>query len=323
MRKKILIVRFSSIGDIVLCSPIVRCLSLQLGAEIHFLTKKSYLSIVENNPYLSKVFGIEKSVAELLPALKKEKYDVIIDLHHNLRSRILSLRLGVLTFRFPKLNIEKWLLVKFKINKLPDLHIVDRYFETVRQLGVKNDQQGLDFAIAPEDELDLAPILLGEDKTFYAFAIGATFATKRLPNEKIIAICNTISKNIILLGGKDDQQNAELIVQSSSKNIVNLCGKLSIQQSASVVKQAEKVLTHDTGLMHIAAAFHKKTVVFWGNTLPEFGMYPYQTAHKNIEVKGLACRPCSKIGFQTCPKGHFRCMQDINLDDVAAALEEL
>ena len=151
---KILIIRFSSIGDIVLTSPVIRCLKLQTGSEIHYLTKQPFVALLKNNPHVSKVFAIDKSVGEVLPALRREKYDYIIDLHHNLRTFILKWRLPfVKSYAFKKLNFEKWLLTNFKINRLPKTHIVDRYLETVKSLGVKNDGQGLDFFL-PEDLLN-------------------------------------------------------------------------------------------------------------------------------------------------------------------------
>lgn len=317
-RKKILIVRFSSIGDIVLTTPVVRCLKLQTGAEIHFLTKRSYQSVIQSNPYIDKVWTIEKSVSEIGEALKNENFDLIVDLHKNLRTLHLRWILKVKTLAFDKLNFQKWLMVNFKINRLPKKHIVDRNLETVKSLGIKNDGKGLDYFIPEKDKVDLATF--GEqfktrnDKLVFAFAIGAAHATKRLPTEKIIEICKKTNKTVILLGGKEDAKNGEKIAQQSGNHVVNLCGKLNLNQSASVLQQADKVISHDTGLMHIAAAFQKEIISVWGNTIPEFGMYPYvdEMKFKILEVKGLSCRPCSKIGHEKCPKGHFDCMNKIS-----------
>jgi len=143
---KILVVRFSSIGDIVLTTPVVRCLKTQIdNAEIHYVTKIQYQSILQDNPYIDKFILLQESLADLIQDLKKEKYDVVIDLHNNLRTRILKWKLGVRSFSFNKLNIEKWLMVNLKINHLPDQHIVDRYLETTKSLGIKNDALGLDY----------------------------------------------------------------------------------------------------------------------------------------------------------------------------------
>jgi ADP-heptose:LPS heptosyltransferase len=183
---RILIIRFSSIGDIVLTSPVIRCLKLQLGAELHFLTKKSFGGILTANPYLDKIHTIEKKVGEVLPTLKALDFDYIIDLHNNIRSRQIRSQLSAQSFSFNKLNIKKWLLVNLKINRLPDIHIVDRYMKATESLGVKNDGKGLDYFI-PE-ETNLPEELTSIDLPFIAFAIGAAHATKRLPREKIISI---------------------------------------------------------------------------------------------------------------------------------------
>lgn len=320
---KILVIRFSSIGDIVLTSPVVRCLKQQLlDSEVHFLTKKQFVSIVEPNPNIDKVFPLENSLPSVIAELKKEKYDLIVDLHNNLRSLRVKQSLGIKTVAFNKLNLEKWLMTRFKINKLPDVHIVDRYLDAAKNLGIKNDQKGLDFFIEAKDEVvptDISPKL---EQGYIAFAIGAQHTTKRLPVEKIISICSKVDKPIVLLGGKTDEKEANQI-EKAAKNVVNTCGKLSIGQSASLIKQADAVTTHDTGMMHIAAAFKKKIISIWGNTIPEFGMYPYLPGEGStiIEVKDLSCRPCSKIGYDKCPKGHFKCMNEIDENQIVRSIQ--
>ncbi len=319
---KILLLRFSSIGDIVLTSPVARCLKKQLGAEIHFLTKQSFAPILRSNPYVDRVFTFKKEVTEVLPELKSEHYDLVADLHHNLRSLRVKLALGRPARSFDKLNLEKWLLVNFKVDLLPPIHIVERYLQTVEHLGVRYDGAGLDYFIPPEEEVRLSEYPLHLEAGHYvAFVLGATHFTKRLPVEKIIEICRQVDQPVVLLGGPAEQETAGRIVGA---NVVNLCGRLTLHQSASVVRQAAKVLTHDTGLMHIAAAFGKEIVSVWGNTVPKFGMYPFyptgREANTYMEVPGLPCRPCSKIGYDRCPRGHFRCMRDILPEQVAEAL---
>ena len=306
---KILVVRFSSIGDIVLTTPVVRMLKKQLNAQVHFLTKSAYVSLLKNNPYIDSVYQIENSITEVIADLKKEKYDYVIDLHSNLRTQILKFRLGMPAKSFNKLNMEKFMLTNFKLDNMPKIHIVDRYLETVKHLGVKNDNQGLDFFLSANDKLDISIF----PKNYIVFVIGGQHATKILPNEKIISIIKKVNKPVLLIGGPEDAHKGEEIAKACDK-VVNTCGKYSILQSASLVQQATMVITHDTGMMHIAAAFNKKIYSVWGNTVPEFGMYPYLESEqsKRIEVKGLNCRPCSKIGYDKCPKGHFKCMQEID-----------
>jgi ADP-heptose:LPS heptosyltransferase len=193
---------------------------------------------------------------------------------------------------------------------------VDRYFEAVKKLGVKNDGKGLDYFIPGEEEVDISDFAMAFHNGYVAFVIGAKHNTKALPEERIVELIRQSSSPVILMGGPEDQEKGERIVAALATNrVYNACGRYSINQSASIVHQANQVITHDTGLMHIAAAFQKNIISVWGNTVPEFGMYPYlpEGEGKSIimEVKGLSCRPCSKIGYDKCPKGHFRCMNEI------------
>jgi ADP-heptose:LPS heptosyltransferase len=322
MRVKFLIIRFSSIGDIVLTTPVIRCLKEQVeGAEIHYVTKKQFLSVVEGNPNIHKIHLLDKNLNVLIKELRSEGFDYIIDLHNNLRTSIIKFRLRRLAFSFNKLNYEKWLMVYFKKNKLPNVHIVDRYLETCKLFDVINDHKGLDFYIEQKNEVDLNLLPPEYAAGYVALVIGAKHFTKQLPENKIVELCNLINKPVVILGGPEDKAKAERIIEKTDKqSLFNACGKFNLQQSASLVKQADLVISHDTGLMHIAAAFKQKIISIWGNTIPEFGMYPYVSKEKNLifEVKDLPCRPCSKIGFNECPKKHFNC---INQQDMKAIAE--
>jgi ADP-heptose:LPS heptosyltransferase len=329
---KILVIRFSSIGDIVLTTPVVRALKTQIAdAEVHYVTKSRYQSILESNPYIDKTILLEDDLWKLIGQLREEKYDCIVDLHNNIRTRIIKIALGIKAYTFSKLNFEKWLLVNFKINQLPSVHIVDRYLDSVEPLGVKADALGLDYFIPEKDSVPLAWLPETHRSGFVAYAIGAQHNTKKLPMAKMIELCDKINKPIVLMGGPEDatvgdevQKFFERPIASEFESgleelgkktvIYNACGKFNLNQSASLIKQATYVFTHDTGLMHIAAAFKKEIFSIWGNTIPEFGMYPYRTRFTILENKKLDCRPCSKIGYQRCPKGHFKCMKEIVLD---------
>jgi ADP-heptose:LPS heptosyltransferase len=317
LNMKILIIRFSSIGDIVLTTPVIRCLKQQLNCEIHYFTKKSFYDVLKHNPYIDQIHLLKEDININLNELKAHNFDYIIDLHHNLRSLRVKRSLGKPSSSFNKLNFEKWMMVNFKWNLLPPVHIVDRYLETAKSLGVQNDHKGLDYFISAEEEIDISTLPLTHQNGYIGFAIGAQHATKRLPKEKIADICKKINKPVILLGGKEDIATADFIQQQVGEKVINACGKYSINQSASLVKQAEKLITHDTGLMHIAAAFDKEIISIWGNTIPGFGMSPYKTSRSPIIEIGLSCRPCSKIGYDKCPKGHFKCMRLINDTDIA------
>lgn len=331
--KKVLVIRFSSIGDIVLTTPVVRNLKANLDdAEIHFCTKEKFAELINYNPYIDKKFFYKNDLSDLISQLKAEKYNLIIDLHNNLRTALISFRLGVPTHRFNKLNTEKWLMVNLKINKLPNVHLVDRYLDTIKPLGINPDALGLDYFIPEKDEVDETWLPENFRKEYVVYAIGGQHNTKKLPFDRMVEICDRINKPIILVGGKEDvemgdrlarffergsngEEFEEGLKELNKKSLIfNACGKFNINQSASIIRKAKYVFTHDTGMMHIAAAFKRNVFSIWGNTIPSFGMYPYKTKFTILETNNLNCRPCSKIGFQKCPKGHFKCMKDIVFD---------
>ena len=315
---KILIIRFSSIGDIVLTTPVVRCIKEQLGnAEIHYLTKEQYRPLLIANPYIHKIFTIRNDIKDVIPLLKRENSDFIVDLHHSLRSMITRAALLRPSGTFPKKNIQKWILVNLKVDRMPEVHVVDRYFRAVRKLKISNDGQGLDYFIPGADMVHLDTLPLTHREGYLAFIIGARHQTKILPAEKIIRLCRKMGQPVVLLGGPEDQVRGDAIALEAGALVHNACGRMSINQSASLVARANLVITHDTGMMHIAAAFRKRIISVWGNTVPAFGMYPYYPegySHLSsiLEVKDLDCRPCSKLGFASCPRKHFRCMNEIN-----------
>lgn len=294
----------------------IRCCKQQIkNAEIHFVCKSAFKSTLEHNPYISKLITFDKDINEVIPQLKKENYDVLIDLHNNLRSRRLKLALGKKSLAFDKLNIKKFLAVALKNkNLLPDVHIVQRYLQTVSSIGVKDDGKGLDYFITEKDSVDLNSINPELKNGYVALVAGGSYFTKKIPVNKLVEICNHLKLPVVLLGGKEDSQVSEEVV-TKCKNAINLCGKYSLNQSAYVIRHSSFVVSSDTGLMHIASAFGKKIFSLWGNTIPEFGMYPYKPGEGSqiLEVKNLKCRPCSKLGYSKCPKGHFKCMNEIDV----------
>lgn len=318
---KILILRFSSIGDIVLTTPVVRCLKAQLpNVEIHFATKLQYLGILQANPNIDKVITLKGSVSSLAKILRHEKYDGVVDLHANLRTRLLrTLMPGVPFTVFRKQNMRKWLLVK-KLTRKPCEHVVFRYMETIKKWGVRYDGKGLDYYYK-DCEIPNLPA------PYVAYAIGGTWATKRMPENKIAELMETSNEHFVLLGDSNDALVGESIAARFPGRVSNMCGKLSLDQSAQVLKVAAKVLTHDTGLMHIAAALEKPIVSIWGNTTPDFGMGPLLPdgikTGPLLQAEGVSCRPCSKIGFIACPKGHFDCMQKQSAAEISRLLQQM
>lgn len=331
---KLLIIRFSSIGDIVLTTPILRSIRRQYpDAEIHFLVKQSFKTVIADNPYINVIHTLDKDLNENIEVLKKTKFDYVIDLHKNLRTMRVKKALNVPVLSFEKLNFRKWLYVNFKMKVMPDKSIVDRYFDGMKLLNLKNDGAGLDYFIPENKKTKQDDIPFGHWAGFVGCVIGGSFFTKKLPIEKWQEFVKLCPYPIILLGGPEDREDGAEIAAIDPAKVYNACGKFNITESADLVKRAKVVVSNDTGLMHIAAAFQKPIVSLWGNTTPELGMFPYygfNNLNQNVsplsvimEVKELSCRPCSKIGYDKCPKKHFKCMKQIDATQMMDKVEQL
>jgi ADP-heptose:LPS heptosyltransferase len=268
--------------------------------------------IYEQNPYLTKLHFLKPTLSETIRDIKAERFDLIIDLHNNLRTSIIKIATQLPSSTYKKERIKKWFALKFKWASLISKdHLVERYLKTVKFLGVVNDNKPIDYYIAKEYQLAdfLPPSHQGK---FLAFVIGATHFTKRMPNEKIISICKEIDLPIVLLGGNDVKENAIHIKEAVGDKIFDTCGLTNLDQSVFIVSQAYKVMGFDTGLTHIAEAFDKPVASIWGSTAPELlGVYPYKVKDSLVVGIELSCRPCSKFGLEACPLGHFKCMKNI------------
>lgn len=321
---KILVIRFSSMGDVIYTTPVVRCLKKQLpGAEVHFLTKEAFKYIYDNNPYVDKLHLLKPALKETIADIKAEKFDYIIDLHNNLRTSIIKFKTRIKSSTYNKQSVRKWLSLKLHLKLVPPTHLVERYMQTVAFLGVKNDDLPIDYYVKAEHELSkLLPVT--HQQGYVAFIIGATHFTKRMPNAKIIAICNKIDLPVVLLGGKDVLDNANQIENAVGSKVYNACGKTSLDESVYLVSKATKVIGFDTGLTHIAEAFNVPIASIWGSTVPELlGVQPYKVKGAKVIGIELPCRPCSKFGLEKCPLGHFKCMNEISEDVVVSYANNL
>ncbi|MHA4896114.1 glycosyltransferase family 9 protein [Pedobacter sp. PWIIR3] len=300
-------------GDIIYTTPVVRCLKQKFpNAEIHFLTKKEFKYIYDHNPYLAKLHLLQPKLKDTIQEIKLEQFDLVIDLHNNLRTFIIKSMLRLPSSTYKKDRINKWLALRFKSKKfVSPKHLVDRYLDTVTFLGVENDYKPIDYFISKPYQLsELLPV--SHQKDYVAFIIGATHFTKRLPNEQIIEICSGINAPVILLGGKDVMENAAIIREAIGERVHNACGQINLDQSVFLVSKASKVIGFDTGLTHISEAFNRPLVSIWGGTTADLlGVYPYQITNSLMAEIDLECRPCSKFGLENCPLGHFKCMKNI------------
>ncbi len=325
---RLLFIRFSSIGDIVFTTPAIRCAKQQIpGVELHFLTKASMKAVTEANPYIDHFHYFDKDLNATIKGLKAFQFDYIIDLHRNLRTFQIQKALGVPSLSYHKLSLQKLLLTKLHLNYMPARHIVDRSLDTLSALGVVNDGKGLDYFIPKEATLPSNALPAAFQSGYIALVIGASYATKKLPVASLQALCHKIPYPIVLIGGKEDQAEGAAIEAINPIKIWNACGKFNLHESALLVKQSKTVISHDTGFLYIACAFHKKTVAIWGATAPALQVEPYYPTktdsskqnvwYYNAIVPNLPCQPCSNYGTKHCPQGHFACMKKQDLQSIA------
>ena len=319
--KKVLVIRFSSIGDIILCTPVVRSIKKNNPeSEVYFLTKQAYSSVLDKNPYIHKVLKWEDSIDREI--LRKQKFDAIVDLHRNLRTFRFRLMHWMTPFYgFSKQNLYKWLLVNTKNQKFAVDPIVNRYHRLVDDMNISWDGDELDYFNVNETEM-----VSSLPDQYIILVLGGTYYTKRIPEDWILQFLKEIDpqESLILLGGPSEKEMGDRI-QAMHPQVINKAGSFSLAESAAAIKKSRAVITGDTGLAHMAAAIGKPIIWLWGNTIPAFGMMSPTKGNTPIiskEVEGLNCRPCSKLGFDQCPKGHFKCMAHV-VDEVISDLEKL
>jgi ADP-heptose:LPS heptosyltransferase len=323
---RFLIIRFSAIGDVVLTTPVIRSLKKAFPqSRIHYLTKQSNKALLEYNPYVDTIHLLEDSLDETINELSAFNFDHIFDLHHNLRSLRVKRSLKAPSAAFFKANRDKWLLCQKPLRSFAKNidHVVTRYGATLSGVGAALDGEGLDLFLPKETEHWAAQTIhkaFGEMPPL-AVVLGATWATKRWLTAYFAPALNALGKAVLLIGGPDMQQESRAIAEDLEVPFLNAVGTYGLLESAALMKQAQSVIAHDTGFMHIAAAFGQRIISIWGNTVPEFGMSPWNTDYTALEEKGLSCRPCSKIGHDRCPKGHFKCMKDISPEMLVEAVQ--
>ena len=318
--QEILVIRFSSIGDIVLCTPVFRLLKLKFpDAKITFLTKHKFRGILEGNKHIDRILAWDNLKDR--EELSNISFDAIVDLHSNLRSFIVKLRFwNVPRTSLNKENVNKFLFTLTKWKRFEVSSIVDRYVETLKVWNIVNDNGGLDF------EGQASEVGLEEIGKYVAIVLGGTYTTKRIPQNKLEELFAEMQKTkFVLIGGKEELELGNLLVEKYKGRVISKCGQLSINESAAVLKRSEIVIAGDTGMAHIAAALGKPLALIWGNTDRGYGMSPVPKPGvelKHFEVEGLGCRPCSKLGFAACPKQHFKCMEAQKMGEVMQFAEK-
>ena len=334
---KILIIRLSSIGDILLSTPFIRLVRNRYPeAKIDFVVKRVYRDLLKFNPHIDQLYEISlnngrSELSELKQSFKSNTYDVVFDLHNNFRSNYLKRHIGAGEIHsIHKGKFKQTLLVRFKFNLYKrEITIPERYLGVAGDFGIKDDKKGLDLYWEGETQksADAKATSFGInlDRPFMGLAPGAGFFTKRWPVPKFENLIELIRLKkdiqVVIFGGKEDRQIGREL--TNQKNVFDLCGKLSLLETAALISKSKLIVTNDTGLMHMTTAVNTPVLAIFGSTVRELGFFPYRAEATVVENTKLSCRPCSHIGRHKCPKGHFKCMEDISVEQVYNALDQL
>lgn len=341
-----LIIRFSSIGDIILSSLLLRVLHRRFpDNRIDYLAKSEYADLVRFNPHIANVIELPvlgglHDLREIRRAIRKARYDLVVDIHNSIRSRYISAGLGNVV-RIRKRKFARFLLVKTK----RDLYdwfggapgIAERYLEPVKHLGVQNDRNGLEVFIPEEISVGATRTIRDSGIASGRIAIGlcpsARHKNKMWLAERFADVAASLATQndaaILLFGsGPEEKVRCEEIKAriergSPGRIVLNLSGGISLTETAALMDHCSVVITNDSGLMHLAAARKRKVVAIFGPTVQQLGFFPYGTQSIVIEDRSLSCRPCTHIGLEYCPKGHFKCMKNIESPQVIEAAESL
>jgi lipopolysaccharide heptosyltransferase II len=334
---KTLVIRFSSVGDIVLSTPLLRVLRRRFPlSQIDYVTRREYAELIRSNSNLNYTYEFDASegfpgLRALKKRIKREGYDLIVDIHGSLRSRFLRSFDGpqwVVTV--DKRVMERTMLVRFKKNLFKEIvSVADRYIEPLKQFGIEPDGRGPELHI-PDEVLFrangmIAPMKLHRFEKVVGLCPGSRHATKRWPGERFAELAVRLAREqeaaILIFGGPDDGEIAALIAEWVAREVgpervAPFAGKLTLLETAAAFQYCDVVVTNDSGLMHVASAMNRKVVAIFGSTVREFGFFPVGNEHIVIEQQGLSCRPCSHIGRPSCPEDHFRCMLDTTVQQV-------
>ncbi len=323
---KILIIRFSSLGDIILTTPVIRLLRQKYPrAEICYVTKKQFADVIVSNKEVNKTYLLEQQTIKELAAEMNTTFDLVVDLHRSLRSKLLLRELDFKRrVKVRKPYFKRWALVFFKINFFKEiLPVPMQYMKTLKPLGIEATMQRP--AIYPDEP---GPQKLGgwqSDQPTIAIAPGAKWFTKRWPIDHFIALIEKLRTGysqyqIVVLGGPDEKPLSLEIEKFLDGGVFDFIGKLTILETAFVISKADVLISNDSALIHIASAFETYIIALFLSTTIEFGFGPYPDTSVVLSQQ-LPCKPCDHKGRSRCPKGHFQCAYAITPDKVLAALK--
>ncbi len=311
--KKVLIIQTAFLGDVILATPIIANLKLKFPeAEIDFLVKKGNEELLNNHPDLMQVFTFDKKkkrseILRLIQLFRKNQYDLVINLHRFASSGLLTVLSGAKRKIGFQKNPFSFLYSKAYPHQMDQgLHEVDRNLNLISDLLIPTVRRP---ALYPKDS-DLKSVEEFLKQAYYCLAPASVWFTKQAPEAVWVQLMKQLNESgasIYLIGGPDDKNLLDKIIETSTVNAVNLAGKLSIMQSAALMKGATRAFVNDSGPLHIASAMNTPVTAFFCSTVSDFGFGPLSDDAKILEVNDLSCRPCGLHGHQECPQGHFKC----------------
>ncbi|MFC1513974.1 lipopolysaccharide heptosyltransferase II [candidate division KSB1 bacterium] len=336
--QKFLIIRLSSIGDIILTTPLIRALRKKYpNAIIDFIIKERFIDLVKSNPNLNTVISFNEKggfqeLRKLKHLIKNENYDYIIDIHKNFRSYYLRTWLRKTEIlKYSKDYVKRTLLVKFGIDRFESVvPVYQKYFGAAETLGVEYDGKGTEINI-PSGIRSYINSEIKENgydpkRPFIILCPGAGFYTKRWMPERFARVGDHFSEKykalVCVLGNENDSDICKAVIKRMKYPAVNYAGKFSLIEAAGLMTFASLVIANDTGLMHMAQSQKRPVVAIFGSTTRELGYFPFPEGSFVIE-KDESCRPCTHNGRDKCPRKHFRCMKDIRSREVINRSEQL
>jgi heptosyltransferase-2 len=330
---RIALVRFSSMGDILLTTPLLRAIRRRHpDAWMTYVTKAEFVPLLETNPRLNEIIGFRPTtpLADLARRLAAGGYTHFLDLHGSLRSRALAARVGSRWGRYPKHRFARGVLIRLKRDIYRDRrHVAERYFDAARELDVTPDDGPLEFFLKRE-ALDSARKFLADQRldpssALVALVPGAAHATKQWPVrhwQHLVAMLTTHGHEVVVLGGPKEQALCEEVAVAGGDHATSAGGRFDLGGTAALLKLARCAVAGDTGPMHLATAVGTPVVALYGPTVQPFGFFPYR-ARATVLERDLDCRPCSAMGGPVCPLKHHRCLEDIAPDVVFDAVRRL
>ena len=332
----ILVIRLSSLGDILLTTPIVRLLRQHCPqAQIDFLVKAQYADLLRSHHCIDRLvlFEERQTLGHTLRALRQARYDLVLDLHRTLRSRLLSY--GLLArhkLAYNKHPVRRALLVYGGWNRLrAKTPVPELYAAPLRRLGITAALPALEMHLAPGSQdamcTQLRQVFPGaQGRPYLAVAPGARWLTKRWPVERFATVAQELAAAqdaaVVVLGGAEDRPLGQKLCDNLRVPALDCTGRLTLMQTAALLRRCRVLISNDSGLMHMAVALRVPVVAMFGPTVQEFGFYPFQ-ARAQVMSTALACRPCSTKGSARCPRGHHHCMQQITSAEVLLAAQRL